>query len=454
MCDTLVAVGKATSDGSVIFAKNSDRDINEGHQILYFPRQTFEPDKDRVKTTYLEIPQVEETYAMILSSPYWMYGCEMGSNERGVTIGNEAVFTKEPERDNGLLGMDLIRLALERSKTASEALDTIISLLSKYGQGGFASAEHKIKYHNSFIIADLQEAWVLETADQYWIAEKVKNFRTISNTLTIGNKFDRIHPKLIDYAKQKGYCNSKKDFNFRNNFKRSFPDYRDWGAKGWKRHQITTNFLAAHEGNIDPATMMRILRNHNKMDNNWNPSKGSFECICLHIRPIFVLSQTTSSLVSHLRTDLQTHWMTGTAAPCTSLFKPFFLETGLINIGPLPTNKYNPETLWWKHELIHRSVLLDYETRIRLLQPDIQYYEEKWINSVQKLIPSLKSLTSDERCNKLTEISREAFNEALEVENKWLEDLKKVPVKNKSGGWHYRRLWKKESEKAGLKQIE
>lgn len=62
--------------------------------------------------TYIEIPQVEKTYAVILSKPAWMWGAEMGANECGVCIGNEAVWTKlngpddEVER---LLGMDLLR---------------------------------------------------------------------------------------------------------------------------------------------------------------------------------------------------------------------------------------------------------------------------------------------------------------------------------------------------------
>lgn len=51
---------------------------------------------------------------MILSKPGWMWGAEMGANECGVVIGNEAIWTNDNDGDHDpyvkrLLGMDLVR---------------------------------------------------------------------------------------------------------------------------------------------------------------------------------------------------------------------------------------------------------------------------------------------------------------------------------------------------------
>lgn len=102
MCDTMVAVGRATKDGKIIFAKNSDRDSNEAQLLIRYPRRKYDLRLNPVvKTTYLEIPQAAETYDVILSRPAWMWGCEMGFNEFGVVIGNEAVFNPPTERKAG-----------------------------------------------------------------------------------------------------------------------------------------------------------------------------------------------------------------------------------------------------------------------------------------------------------------------------------------------------------------
>ena len=135
MCDTLVALSNATTDGSVLFAKNTDREPNEAHFLTIIPAAEHTAGS-KVKCTYTEIPQVPKTYAVLLAKPFWIWGTEMGANERGVVIGNEAVFTKTQSKQPGLIGMDLIRLVLERAGTADEALKVITSLLEQYGQGG------------------------------------------------------------------------------------------------------------------------------------------------------------------------------------------------------------------------------------------------------------------------------------------------------------------------------
>jgi dipeptidase len=108
MCDTLVALGDATADGGVLFAKNSDRERNEAQSLEMTPRRRNTPG-DPLKLTYIAIPEVGETHACLLSRPFWMWGAEMGANEHGVVIGNEAVHATIPAaRRRALIGMDLV----------------------------------------------------------------------------------------------------------------------------------------------------------------------------------------------------------------------------------------------------------------------------------------------------------------------------------------------------------
>ena len=136
MCDTMVALPPATAAGGVLFAKNSDRERNEAQAVEWHPRATHAPGA-RLRCTYIDIPQASETHAVLLSRPFWCWGAEMGANEHGVVIGNEAVFgTVPPSRMLALIGMDLLRLGLERGATAAEAVEVIVTLLEDHGQGG------------------------------------------------------------------------------------------------------------------------------------------------------------------------------------------------------------------------------------------------------------------------------------------------------------------------------
>jgi secernin len=150
VCDTFVALGSATQDGSVIFGKNSDRDPNEAHEIIHVSASDH-PAGAPVRCTYIEISQAAHTHAVLLAKPFWIWGAEMGGNEFDVVIGNEAVFTRIPyQTEPGLIGMDLLRLGLERAASAEEALHVMTALLAEFGQGGNCGFSHPFYYHQAW----------------------------------------------------------------------------------------------------------------------------------------------------------------------------------------------------------------------------------------------------------------------------------------------------------------
>lgn len=423
MCDTLVAMGKWTVDGAVLFAKNSDREPNEAQVLTYVPRQVFN-DGETVKCTTIEIPQELSTHAVLLCRPFWMWGAEMGINEYGVTIGNEAVFTKEPKnKDGGLLGMDLIRLGLERASTAKEALDVIVHLLETYGQGGNGGFTHQLLYHNSFIIADPREAWVLETAGDYWAAVQVHDTYSISNGLTIGDKFDLASPGLIEHAVKKGWCRNKTEFDFA----RCYSDFLYTRLGGCRVRQTRSSTLLSHaQGALTPASMMSYLRDHGGAgsDSHWHPAPGGLQTLCVHagFGPTRD-SQSVGSLVAHLDGGLNTAWVTGTSAPCTGLFKPVWLQAGLSDLGPTPEGTFNSETMWWKHEMLHRAVLQDYQSRMAVFKSARVTIEKELMDGVVELANATPEV--------LRAYSENCFQRAASFTEDTIPLVKSVPARDR-----------------------
>lgn len=191
MCDTLVALGPATADGVALFAKSSDRPPTERQVLEWSPRRV---DAGSTRCTYIEVSAVGETLPALISRPTWCWGAEHGVNVAGVAIGNEAIYTTLDPRPfpPALTGMDLVRLGLERASSADDAVEVMIELLERYGQGG-SGHEHRDKpYWSSFVVADAAGAWVLETSGTTWATERVADVRAISNRTTIP-AFDAVH---------------------------------------------------------------------------------------------------------------------------------------------------------------------------------------------------------------------------------------------------------------------
>jgi secernin len=441
MCDTIVALGNSTTDGKVLFAKNSDREPNEAHELVIIPRAKHQAGES-VKCTYIEIPQVEETHQVLLAKPFWIWGAEMGANEFGVTIGNEALFTRDPYgKEPGLIGMDFLRLALERSKTAHEALLTIIELLEMYGQSGNCGFAHKMYYHNSFLICDPDEAWVLETSAKEWAAEKVKDVRSISNAITIEGEWDMASANLVQHALDKGWCKDRQEFSFSKCY--SEPVYTLF-SDARKRQDCTTQQLKQQKGEITPALMMEILRHHDeKSDPNWSPDKGITGAdVCMHAGwgPIRG-SQSTGSMVSSLDRSDTVHWVTGTSAPCTSLFKPVWLDCGLPDHGEAPQGTYNDKTLYWSHEAIHRAILQDYALKLPMIKADQIRFEEQMFAEVNQNL--------DGALNKRKSISEKYFKLSQEIEATWLQKVNSQRSKHQNR-LLFRSAWKKFNDEAKM----
>jgi dipeptidase len=419
MCDTFVALSNATRDGSVILAKNSDRHPNEAHELLLIPHANH-MEGEQVECTYISIPQVSETYTVLLSKPFWIWGAEMGANEHGVAIGNEAVFTKVPYgKEPGLIGMDFLRLALERAATADEALDVIVDLLETYGQSG-NSGLHPLYYHNSFLIADRKAAWVLETAGKHWAAEKVVDVRSISNLITIGKTWDRASDGLVSHALEEGWCKSAEEFDFG-------ACYSDFiyttFAAGRHRFCRTRDGLQAKKGEIDVSFAMHLLRDHGPdADEKWIPGKGITGAeVCAHASfgPVRS-SQSVGSMVSHLTKDGDTHWLTGTSAPCLSTFKPVWLDSGLPDMGPHPTATYDEQTMWWRHENLHREVLRDYAVRQPVFRDDQNRLEASFLEKASELENKPKG--------KRAAFTEECFSQVESAEAEWLDAVTQLPI--------------------------
>ncbi len=338
MCDTFIALSDATLDGSIIFGKNSDRPYSEIQNITYYPHKEYK--ESEVQCTYIKIPQVENTNAVLLSQPLWMFGAEMGVNEHGVVIGNEAVWTREPLGPPTLLGMDILRLALERSRNAEQALKESIRLLEEYGQGGpCAENDSSLDYHNSYLIADQSEAWVLETAGKWWVAERVKSStRNISNSLSIRTQFDLAADGLVDYALEKGLYQSSIDFDFAKSFGLHWREPSSFSREG-----IGQIMMQKEAGGITPLTMMHVLR---------SCESG----ICMHGG-----FRSTASMVSQLfssKPDI--HWMTGTPYPCKSLYKPIAFPPGNLEAYQPATRNQNQKSIWWAHEMISDTKKIEF----------------------------------------------------------------------------------------------
>jgi dipeptidase len=185
VCDTLAVVG----DDGLLFGKNSDRLPDEPQVVEWFPARSA---GGVVHTQYLEIADAGAC-AFVGSRPTWLWGVEHGVNEHGVAIGNEKLYTtgRPKTRAAALLGMDLVRLGLERGRSADHAVEVMTGLVEAHGQGGSGERDTFSPYDSSFLVADATGGWIVETCDRTWAARPIGTGASISNRITLGTDWTR-----------------------------------------------------------------------------------------------------------------------------------------------------------------------------------------------------------------------------------------------------------------------
>jgi len=355
MCDTLVALPEHTAGRATLFAKNSDRKAGECQPFVQYPAAAHAPGS-RIRCTHVEIPQVAETYRVMGHSPWWVWGFEHGLNEHEVAIGNLTIFSRETiEAKPGLIGMDLVRLGLERGRTAREALEIIAGLIEVHGQGGPALAPGGTGYHNAFLLADPDEAWILETSNRRWAARRAR-LDACSNHISLGRDWAIASTDLESFARAEGWWERDGRIDVAAAYRNPHVDISEG------RLRRTRELLRKHAGALDVARMQEILRDHGEGRAAWTPGSRPEEerhfTVCAHSD---TLAWTTASLVAPLPVDRGRPWAVWISfgTPCSSVFLPVYLE-GLIP-PELARGGEKPEadSAWWTFEELRIAVAQD-----------------------------------------------------------------------------------------------
>ncbi|MFB0515653.1 MAG: C69 family dipeptidase [Candidatus Neomarinimicrobiota bacterium] len=392
----MVIPAAASPDGAMYFGKNNNREPGECQLIITQP--AVEHDANTlVKCTHITILQVPQRYSIVLSKPWWTWGGEMGANYQGVIIGCEALLTRDHESEPGLIGMDLVRLGLERGGTAEDALDVIISLLQSHGQGGACRYEDVSYSHdNSFIIADANEAWILETAGRHWAAKRVESGTILSSRLTLGTDYERSSYALPQYAQLRGWVKQDEEVHFADTF--SCKLHTRLSLDRQLRESLLRG-LSQLDRNYPHLGMMRLLRWRRSV----HPGRRSKSDVALHAGGLFHRAQTTGSMVARVSPRRKDCFFTGTSAPDLSVFKPVHFGQSLDDdLQGVDLSRYHEESLWWRHEKLHRALLL-----------------------APRLIADYSKERDELERNMVTELATEKGRQLAHTRNKLREDLLK-----------------------------
>ncbi len=405
MCDSFVALGNSTRSGSVLLAMSADTEVNEAEHVTRYERRDH-GEGSLVRITHRTIPQARTTHEIILGRSFWAWGAELGCNEHGVAVGNEAAFSNQAAEKEGACCLDLCRLPVERGETARGAVEAVGEVVEAFGQGGNCQMMGNFPFDTGLLIGDRHEAYVMNCAGKHWAARQVEDVMAISNRYQITDDWDLSSLETGNGAKT--------------DFRASFVDEkREAEVAALHRECRAQELLEARKGSITVRDMADILRDLGDDPESYNIPDGELPTrICMHAGPHESrFWHATGAMITDSSDEGVLVWMTATSATDLSVFKPLFFDAEMPDMGPPPEGTYTPGSLWWKHERLHRRAVADY----RALKPDIRGDFDELETEFFAEGPAMK--TAGHRLR--SEFIHDCWRRAEEATDRWIETLER-----------------------------
>ena len=420
-CDTLALSGSFYASGHNTLVKNSDRPLGEAQPLAFFPAASY-PTGEQLSCTHLTIRQAESTYAVLGCKPYWIWGFEMGANEKGLYIGNEAQGSRcEAERAEGLLGMDMLRLALERAATARQAMDVIAGLLEAYGQNANANMLYERRYENSFILTDDAEIWVMETAGRQWAAKKFTDYAAVSNCYIIEEDYDLCSENMEALARKNRWLSPNEPMNFAKAY--TLPAIRQTLSTPHCRRM--RKLVEKKKKALTETDVKAIFRDHFEgelIEPRFGACQATFPTICMHANT-WDSAQTACSMLFTRDEVLGTVMRYAPSLPCCSVYIPVYWTGNLPAAMTVGGEKFSPDSLWWMAERLAMQVSMDEENfgdpvreALSAVEKDIAARTAKAERDARALIAAGDREAAVKKLNALTAYACETVMEAF----RWL----------------------------------
>ncbi|MBN1982669.1 MAG: C69 family dipeptidase [Chitinivibrionales bacterium] len=369
-CTSALFGKNATADNSVIFAHQEDYGDNDCMHVVYHPRQTH-TDGEIIDFSYVDIAQVPVTFSYTSDDMYdpsrlgfpGPASFMNGINEYGVSMSSNCFESKEsfPPLAGGLSWSEIGQLCMERCTTARHAVELSTWLVSAYHFNGFEASACK---NLTFMIADAQEGWIVETTSRHWVAKKCPEDSAIfyANEAQIETEWDLASPQLIDYAVQQGWYDptSGVPFNFKQVYCAPFLGYR----MNTIRQERMVTLLAPKLGSITIQDCFAFWRDHHEGTSDYYlphtvPTTSWFNP---NMQYPVCAAWTHASEIYHLRSSMPTAvgsvmWICP-SSPCCGIYTPIYAG----NKGATPeswtlgTDAITPGSAWWTFEQIQRTV--------------------------------------------------------------------------------------------------